>query len=240
MNRAGSLIRARSTWVLLALALALLLILAITQSLGGGPAAAASGGVNSARSEEETSIPAAENMSVLSEPQSASDAALSASERVRDEIAATVGEAPGVAEELLPGAEATGSLRALLTDLGSEGRSIWALVTAKGKVCAGLTNYSAGCIGKFTSPLEHVSYTYGRPFAGEAVIVWGLAPDDVTKVEVLVDGSPYEAQLGRNAFFYSLASTELDANSIGGLIVTLEDKSSIEIPFGSVPAPPTD
>jgi|RhiMetdeSRZDD1v2_1073273.scaffolds.fasta_scaffold02148_29 hypothetical protein len=226
--------------MLLALALGILLTLAITQSLDGRPAVAASGGDEDVASDEEVVIPAAESMSVFSEPQSSTDAALSASNQVRDEIAATTGQAPDAAEELLPGAETTGSLRALLTDLGAEGRSIWALVTAKGKVCAGLTNYTAGCIGKFTSPLEHVTYTYGRPSVGEAVIVWGLAPDDVAKVEVLVDGAPYQAQLGRNAYYYSLASPELGTDSIGGLVITLHDESSIEIPFGPLPEPPTD
>jgi hypothetical protein len=187
-------------------------------------------------------MPAAANMSVFAEPQSAVDVALSTSPEVRGDVEATVGKAPGVAEHMLPGAAESGSLRALLTDVGAEGRSVWGLVTEKGKVCAGLTGFSSGCIAAFWGPMEHVSPTIGQPAAGEPVIVWGLAPDDVAKVEVLVDGALHEAVLGRNAFFYQLTSATLDVNAVGGLVVTLSDQSKppIEIPFAPVPAPSID
>jgi hypothetical protein len=207
-----------------------------------GSAVAASEGSVYASSDSEVEIPAAANMSAFSQPQSSGDRALSASSDVREEVARATADAPGVDEELLPGAEESHSLRALMTNLGSEGRSIWAIVTSKGRVCAGLTGFSSGCVGKFTSPEEHVSVTIGAPSASAPVIVWGLAPDDVARVDVVVAGRLKEAELGTNAFFYSLANPDLDMNAVQGLVVTLKDDSKppIEIQFAPTPAPAID
>ena len=186
-------------------------------------------------------LPAAKNMSVFADPQSSVDVALSASAEVREDVEATVGNAPGVAEAMLPGAVRPRTFRALMTDVGRERRSIWALVTRKGRVCAGLTGHSSGCISKFTSPEEHASVTATVSSAGEMLMVWGLVPDDVARVDVVVAGLLREARLGRNAFYYALASAEIEAKGIEGLVLTLKDDRQIEIPFGpTAPAPSLD
>jgi hypothetical protein len=57
--------------------------------------------------------------------------------------------------------------------------------------------------------------------------VFGLAPDDVTGVEVIVDGVAHAAIFGNNAYFYE--SPGNCAESVEGLIVHYADGSAARV-----------
>jgi hypothetical protein len=212
----------------------------IAGSFGTDPSAASSN--NGSPDPTPQVLPAAKNMGVFSSSVSADDRALFDRSSVRSEVALTTEDVAGIADALLPGAASTTSFRALMTGVGTEGRSIWAVVTAKGRVCSGLTGFTSGCIAAFSSPEEHVTKTVGRATADTPVVVWGLAPDDVARVDVVVNGRVHAARMGRNAFYYELADVTLGDDAIEALLVTLTDetRAPIEIELAPSPAPPID
>jgi hypothetical protein len=96
---------------------------------------------------------------------------------------------------------ATGDLipskaRILMSEVGSAHGTIYAIPTSKGRICSGLTGYSSGCTDGFRDESGDVTTTFGGG------IVWGLAPNQVTAIEVVVDGVSHAARLENNAYFY--------------------------------------
>jgi hypothetical protein len=135
---------------------------------------------------------------------------------------------PGtVPEDFLPGRADLDKARMLMTGLGREQRSIFAFPTAKGRVCSELTNFSSGCLDGFRSR-SPVAVTYGDPSATEPGIVWGLAPDDVNAVSVIVNGSAHPAQLGKNAYFYQGSSS---ASAFEALVITFKNGQTKTVPI---------
>jgi hypothetical protein len=233
------LLRSQTVWILSSVTLGLVLALVVQWNGARSAAEPSSPADGRTIHASDTGIPAAANMAALAKVPSAGDRALSESSEVRSEIEATVGRADGVAERMLPGGERADSFRTLMTDVGYAHRSIWAITTSKGRVCAGLTDFTSGCISRFASPDEHVTITMGRPTIGAPLIVWGLAPDDVAKVDVVVNGTAQQARLGDNAYYFELANTKLDDEAITALVVTLKaDTTPIEIEISPTPDPP--
>lgn len=119
------------------------------------------------------------------------------------------GSDAAVPEQWKPGQQVVGTARLAL----NAGRlSVWAYKSANGKVCEGLAvsgvTHGAGCTGGWSTRLPVDVNVDG--LAGSQV-VWGLTPDDVSAVAVVVDGVAQPASLGNNAYLLETAGTVISS-----------------------------
>lgn len=131
---------------------------------------------------------------------------------------------------LAPGDLLLQQSRLLLSDLGSSGSSFFAFPTSKGRVCSLITGVRAGCLDSFSRFPGGVAYGFydlagsdSRPPA-----VYGLIPNDVESVGVVVAGREYKARVGNNAFFYELQPGD-DLSSLESLTVRYADGAAEKI-----------
>lgn len=142
----------------------------------------------------------------------------------------------GVAADLLPGEARTTDLRVPLRNLGRYARSVFVVRTAKGRICAGVTDFSAGCLAGFPAG-EAVTIEFGGGYPGEGAIVWGVARDDVRRVTVTARGDTYQAALRGNVYFFQ-APSGYEADALEAVTATLRDGSKIETPIRAGPLHP--
>ena len=140
------------------------------------------------------------------------------------------GDGQSVPEGWKPGSAVAGTARVALSrgDL-----TIWAYRTTKGRVCEGLANggitQSAGCTDGWSDRLPVDVNTDSLPTGQQ--VVWGLTPDAVKAVSVIVNGEEAPAQLGRNAYLFE------GVGSITGIVATRADGSVERFTFGASPSP---
>jgi len=139
-----------------------------------------------------------------------------------------------VDESLRPGTLLLDRSRLLLANLGVRKKAFFGFPTSKGKVCILITGGPAGC----AEDLDPGSVSWGefdpdRLVDGVPMAVYGLAADDVVRVEVVAGGERHLARLANNAFFYEPADPAAPAPE--GLVVTRADGSETTI---SIPPPP--
>ena len=79
-------------------------------------------------------------------PQTSAEKAAAISGRVAFEATVVTAADPGAAEDLLPGNARVDSMRVPLTHLGFRDRTLCLLLTAKGRVCAGLTEFTGAAM----------------------------------------------------------------------------------------------
>jgi hypothetical protein len=138
----------------------------------------------------------------------------------------TMGSSPPLGTALTSGS------RTLLSDLGSEHRSLTSVPTTSGGVCLELTDFSVQCVPTFKNGQE-ISWFVGTPSRGPEAL-YGLARDEVTAVKaVFAGGRTVVARLENNAFYLELASGEPVS-----LVVGLSDGSSAVL--AAVPCPLTN
>jgi len=123
---------------------------------------------------------------------------------------------------------ATGNLvpsqaRALMTDVGSMHGTIYAIPTSKGRVCSGLSGYSSGCTDGFRDILGDITTTFGSG------VVWGLAPNQVVAIDVVVDGVSHSARLENNAYFFEGGNPQQ-------LIVYFKDGTRKTVSYPTLPS----
>ena len=146
-----------------------------------------------------------------------------------ESVSAPAGES--VPDEFLPG-DRVGPVRVPLAGLGEAGRTIWMYQTTRGKVCYGLTRFTAGCLDRL--PLgQVVNPTVGDPGDGGGPIVWGFARDNVRAVKAIVDGETHRATLGRNVFFYQAKSS---ASRITGVVAETSNGATVTFTLEQAPA----
>jgi len=155
---------------------------------------------------------------------SAEERAIARHAKVQEDMAAITAGTEVVPDELLPG-DRVGPVRVPLAHLGDADRAIWMYRTTRGKVCYGLVDFTAGCVQQLPVA-QVVSPAAGDPGDGGGTIVWGFARDNVRSVNIIVNGEPQPAVVGRNAFFYQASSTAarisaVVATTAGGARVTL-------------------
>jgi hypothetical protein len=136
-----------------------------------------------------------------------------------------------VPQQWKPGQQLIGTARTALTagDL-----SVWAYKSANGKVCEGLavagTTHGAGCTGGWSARLPVDVNVDG--LAQGSQVVWGLTPDDVSTVDVVVDGVAHPATLGNNAYLFKTAGTAISA-----VVVTHDDGTVSRFSLEQAPNP---
>ncbi len=84
---------------------------------------------------------------------------------------------------------------------------------------------SAGCTDGWSDRLPVDVNTDSVASDGQAV--WGLVPDDVKTVSVVIDGVQVPAQMGRNAYMY------IGTGTVSGVIATRADGTAVPFTIGS-------
>lgn len=200
-------------------------VVGISCAIVGGSVAVLANGGSAAQApssnQQWPTVAALPAMSVFASPANASDA-LPAS--LEEHVARFAGK-DGVPAAQDPGSLSTADSRKLLVDAGNDKADLYAFPTAKGRVCMIFTSGPVGgCFATFggLSPVPFL-------LSGSPVEVFGLVPDNVTDVDVVVNGVAHAAQVQTNAFFYQLADS---ADFPEALSVTYRDGASarVEIP----------
>jgi hypothetical protein len=160
----------------------------------------------------------------------AGEQAVAAQPNVQRDVAAISEDTEGVPEEFLPG-DRVGPVRVPLANLGVANRAIWMYRTTRGKVCYGLTDFTAGCVQQLPVG-QVVNPTGGNPDDGGGTIVWGFARDNVRSIDIVVDGERQPAVVGRNTFFFQAPSTKA---RISAVVAMTDNGSSVTLPYEPKP-----
>jgi hypothetical protein len=197
------------------------LVVAVAAAMvGTASAALALRGDRSARDvvrARQASVAPIRELRVLARPQTAVDKSLEAT--------------PAVATMLdaLPPVDPS-SFRVGLRGVGSAAHAAFVVRGRDGRTCAGLTDFSSGCLDGLPSTLP-VDVTYGGGSATEGPIVWGLARDDVRAVDVVLNGVAQPAVLGDNVYVFQ-AEPGIDVSALGALKVHLASGAVVTVPVG--------
>jgi hypothetical protein len=166
----------------------------------------------------------ARDIALFASPQPAGDSHAQAA--VAAVAARLSGTGQSVPEAWKPGGQVAGTARSALT---SGELSIWAYRSTRGRVCEGLTvngaTQSASCTAGWSNRLPVDVNT--DSVASGAQAVWGLAPDDVKTVSVVVDGKQVPAQMGRNAYLY------VGTGTVTSVIAIRDDGTAVPFTIGS-------
>ena len=128
----------------------------------------------------------------------------------------------------------------LLSNLGPDGRTIYAYPTDNGHVCYVMTDLGEGCMQAFlVGEPATVSggSAYDPPQSGPPAELAGFTQDNVTGVQVVVNGTPHDAVFGNDAWYYRFPDNQTPGTAATALIVTLKDGSTVTVPT-RMTAPP--
>ena len=137
----------------------------------------------------------------------------------------------GVPASEQPGSVLTRQSHLLLAGQGNPQADLYVVPTSKSEVCYVLSLGPATCVSVF-SGTNAVGWTVSDPDAvgsGSPLMVYGIAPDSVGEVDVVVDGSSHPATLKNNAFFYQLANGSELPSAITAINVSYSDGASTTI-----------
>lgn len=207
-----SVIRHRSLWLAGSLAVGVALAVGVVASARGEAAAGQQPGT------------AASSMSALRQAQSASALVPTSA---RGFVNAR--RPASVPDSLFEGVWQQGAGRRLIVGAGASGASVYAVPTDRGHVCSVVfippSAAAGGCVDRFSAavPVGWTVFDSDEVDSGSAVIVAGVAPDDVSRVQVVVDGVSAEAKIANNAFVYELSKNNSYPSEI---VVTYADGTS--------------
>lgn len=131
--------------------------------------------------------------------------------------------------------------RLLLSDLGPKHHSIYVFPTTKGQVCFDITHLAEGCKSAFVvgEPLSvDGGNFYFPPTSGPPAELAGLTKDGVTRVRVVLNGTPHDAVFDDDAWYYRFPNNQIPATAATKLIVTLGDGSTQTVPTRITKPPP--
>jgi hypothetical protein len=106
-----------------------------------------------------------------------------------------------VPDDLYEGQEIATQSRLLANNLGRGNASVYVYPTTKGRVCfVGSVGPTGGCV----TAAEPVGWIQSRvaTASGNDLVVYGIAPNDVVSVNVIVGGASVTATLAHNLFFF--------------------------------------
>jgi hypothetical protein len=96
-----------------------------------------------------------------------------------------------------------------------------------------MTGLGDGCMAAFPvgEPVTVAGGSaYEPPQSGPPTELAGLAEDNVTRVQVVVNGTPHDAVLGSDAWYYQFKDNQTPATAATQLIVTLSDGTNVTVP----------
>lgn len=181
-----------------------------------------------------TVVPLTE-LAIFSRPQTATEAQAAVSGPIAETMRLLAHNEPSVPSDWLPGQAQSDQLRIATSNLTARDRTLFLFRTAKGRICAGVTDLTAGCLSGLPGGMA-VTTEYGGGYRDEGPIVWGIARDDVVDVNVLVNGKTYPAIIAKNAYFFQVPDISLPTSAIQAIQVRLADGTVQRIPI-TVPTP---
>ena len=109
-------------------------------------------------------------------------------------------------------------LRVLRSGLGTTEASVYAYRSSRGSPCFILTGYGGACAQDPRDGMPGLHWTIGGGHDGVPSAIAGIAGDDVTRVELRVDGTAIPVSLENNAVF-----AEFPASASRATIVVVHD-----------------
>lgn len=186
---------------------ALVAVLAMVASVCAVAVLVTAGDAESNRSQDGAALPAATNIAALG----ASATTLTALPEGLDTLPTGLRPLPGTVHRLLSRSDgAPFDLDAWHTDAG--------------RVCKQTSRGSGGCFDAF-APGEYLSVTISdsdRLGAGSPAHIWGVVPDVVAAVDVVISGTRHRALLKNNAVYLELPDSALLPEVVERFVVTLK------------------
>jgi len=182
--------------------------------------------------------PAADEMAVFSSTRAASDAL---PQTISGWATGLEAGAAGLPASEQPGSALPNESRLLLSGQGDPQADLYAVPTSTGGACYLLSLGPATCVDTFART-DGIGWTVADPDAvgsGSPLMVFGIAPDSVSGVDVVVGGVAHPATLKNNGFFYQLADPSDLPSAVSAIKVTYTDGSSSTISPNLVDPKPT-
>lgn len=156
---------------------------------------------------------------------------------VIDQLSDLANPPAAVPDAARPGRPVVTQARALLTNVGVHKATLYGVPTGKGELCA-IYSVAYGAFGCVATPEPGAPIQWGvgdldAIGSGDPPFVEGLAPSDVTAIEVLAGTASWSAKLANGAFFFQLPGADMWPTA---LQVTRTDGSSDTV---SISPPPT-
>lgn len=132
-----------------------------------------------------------------------------------------------------PGRVVVSEGQQLLNNLGPSSRAIYAFPTTTGGVCYVITGVAQGCKHSFPvgEPATIDGDTLYPPSQnGPVSEMGGLTEDDVTNVQVVVNGVAHETSFGDDAWYYSFPDSETPPSAVTAVRVTLKGGAAVTVP----------
>jgi hypothetical protein len=179
------------------------------------------------------------DLAVFKQTPTARDRAAARDARVLASIEGLTAHEPNVPAEWLPGEARPGAIRTPLVGLGPGERTIYLVRTTRGRVCAGLTGFSSGCLAGLPPDVPATLHVADPDASGlgEPALIWGVARDSVRRIDVIVDGASRQAALEGNAYFFQLADPSMSSRSIEAIVVHLASGDSVRVAADHGPEP---
>lgn len=120
--------------------------------------------------------------------------------------------------------------RVLLRDAGTAHWSLYAFPSARGFTCYALTHGPQSCHRDFTAdrPIGSVIFDEDGLRRGGPTTIFGLLPNNVTGIRILVGNASYEPIIGRNAYLFELPDGATQPDQI---VVTFRSRKTTTITY---------
>ena len=125
-------------------------------------------------------------------------------------------------------AQALAGLRMLRSELGSTRASVYAFRSSSGSPCFVLTGYGGACAQSPRDGMPGLHWTIGGGHDSVPSVLVGIASDDVSRVDLRVDGASVPVSLSRNAVFAEFAGSARQAT----IVVVHDGGAKSETTFG--------
>ena len=124
--------------------------------------------------------------------------------------------------------QALARLRVLRSGLGSSKASVYAFRSSSGSPCFVLTGYGGACAQDPRDGMPGLHWTIGGGHDSVPSVLVGVASDDVSRVELRVDGTAVPVSLESNAVFAEFPQAARQAE----VVVVHEDGATSKTAFG--------
>jgi len=154
-------------------------------------------------------------------------------------LAASLGDLAGdasVPAALRNGTPQLEKSRLLLSNVGSTHADLYAFPTSKGYVCQAFDAGPRGCSRSFTRelPVGLTRFDVDGLGTGTPMAIAGLVPNNITRVDVVVEGTAHAALLRNNAYFFEAPNAAAQPEAVR---VHFASGNTTTIPLAQITTP---
>jgi hypothetical protein len=126
--------------------------------------------------------------------------------------------------------------RLLLAGVGPANGGLYAFPSARGRICYALDGGPQSCHSRFSAdhPVGITLYDADGFNRGAAPGIFGLVPNNVVRIDIVIDGRSYPARLGENAYHLELPTAQWTALDVAA---TFRSGSSVRTPVPTLGPP---